>query len=298
MPLYKDIYYADNSTALSIANISAAEATSTGDAIEALKLKTAVPVADATARNALFPSPTQGNAVWRNDRGWEERYYALYNSSTNPGGAPAAGWYPVNSISSIIYVRNAANRDAIITSPKQGMSVFNNATGCMETYYEVYNSGTNPGGVTTAGWYPTTNLPVFYGTATGTATTSGTAYTIGASGAAYTELLDRSSWHDASTNPTRITPNIAGYYRVTSGASWATNTTGVRQVTVLKNGTAYNLGTFGNIIGAASNSMQTSTTGIIAMNGSTDYLEQQVAQTSGGSLTYSTQFNVEFVRPL
>jgi hypothetical protein len=98
MPTYKDIYYADNSTALSIAAISAAEATSTGDAIESLKLDTPVPVADTTARAALFPSPVQGNAVWRLDKGWEERYYAAYNSMTNPGGAATAGWYPVNGM--------------------------------------------------------------------------------------------------------------------------------------------------------------------------------------------------------
>jgi hypothetical protein len=53
-------------------------------------------VADATARDALFPSPVQGNAVWRTDKGWEERYFGLYNSSTNPGGATPAGWYPVS----------------------------------------------------------------------------------------------------------------------------------------------------------------------------------------------------------
>lgn len=53
-------------------------------------------VASQAARDALFPSPAQGNAVWRSDKGWEERYFALYNSSTNPGGATPAGWYPVS----------------------------------------------------------------------------------------------------------------------------------------------------------------------------------------------------------
>lgn len=50
-------------------------------------------VADQAARNALFPSPAQGNSVWRNDLGFEERYYAAYNASTNPGGRTPAGWY-------------------------------------------------------------------------------------------------------------------------------------------------------------------------------------------------------------
>jgi hypothetical protein len=50
-------------------------------------------VASAAARNALFPSPVQGNSVFRNDLGYIERYYGLYNISTNPGGLSVAGWY-------------------------------------------------------------------------------------------------------------------------------------------------------------------------------------------------------------
>ena len=50
-------------------------------------------VANAAARNAMFPTPVQGNAVFRNDLGYIERYYGLYNVSTNPGGLSVAGWY-------------------------------------------------------------------------------------------------------------------------------------------------------------------------------------------------------------
>ena len=53
-----------------------------------------VQVASGTAvRDALLPSPVQGDAVFRNDLGYIERYYALYNVSTNPGGLSVAGWY-------------------------------------------------------------------------------------------------------------------------------------------------------------------------------------------------------------
>lgn len=45
-------------------------------------------------RNAIYPAPVQGNGVYRTDKGYEERYYALYNVSTNPGGAVVAGWHP------------------------------------------------------------------------------------------------------------------------------------------------------------------------------------------------------------
>jgi len=54
-----------------------------------------VPIVAGTAeRAALYPSPVMGNTVFRTDVGITEVYYSLYNASTNPGGAKAAGWYP------------------------------------------------------------------------------------------------------------------------------------------------------------------------------------------------------------
>lgn len=47
-------------------------------------------------RDALLPSPIQGDRVIRDDLGWEEAYYAAYNATTNPGGITPAGWYPVD----------------------------------------------------------------------------------------------------------------------------------------------------------------------------------------------------------
>ena len=44
-------------------------------------------------RTTAFPNPVQGNSVFRNDLGIIERYYGLYNSSTNLGGRTPAGWY-------------------------------------------------------------------------------------------------------------------------------------------------------------------------------------------------------------
>src|SRR5690606_18626252 len=53
-----------------------------------------VAVANSTERNTIFPSPKQGDRVFRKDLGYTETYYAAYNSSTNPGGMGTAGWYP------------------------------------------------------------------------------------------------------------------------------------------------------------------------------------------------------------
>lgn len=52
-------------------------------------------VASASARDVLYPTPVQGDSVRRLDKGWIETYYATWNSTTNPGGASPAGWYPV-----------------------------------------------------------------------------------------------------------------------------------------------------------------------------------------------------------
>jgi len=52
-----------------------------------------VQVASGTAaRDALLPSPVQGDKVFRNDLGYEQTYYGAYGTA-NPGGRSAAGWY-------------------------------------------------------------------------------------------------------------------------------------------------------------------------------------------------------------
>lgn len=61
-------------------------------------------VANQAARDALFPSPAQFDAVFRKDLGYEETYLAAYNASTNPLGAATAGWYmyPQSPITRIV----------------------------------------------------------------------------------------------------------------------------------------------------------------------------------------------------
>lgn len=97
MATYKDVYYADSSVPMSAADISYAEAVSVGNKVEEIKFDSAIAVADAAARNALFPSPVQGDAVWRNDLAIEQRWYGAYNAQTNPGGRTTAGWYATTS---------------------------------------------------------------------------------------------------------------------------------------------------------------------------------------------------------
>lgn len=74
----------------------AALAQSTQDAITGLRGATAPPVGSAAARNALYPTPVQGNSVLRLDLGYTERYFGEYSAGGNPGGATPAGWYPTS----------------------------------------------------------------------------------------------------------------------------------------------------------------------------------------------------------
>ncbi len=72
-----------------LTRISAVESRSTK--IEAAN---AVRVANATERDSVYPAPVQGNTVFRADLGYEEKYYAAYNATTNPDGTTGTiGWY-------------------------------------------------------------------------------------------------------------------------------------------------------------------------------------------------------------
>jgi hypothetical protein len=129
MATYKDIYYADTSEKLSVANISYAEAVSIGDKIDSIKADTAFAVADEAARNALYPTPSQGDAVWRTDLNIEQRYYGLY-SANNKGGRSIAGWYAATSSYSVVIPTSATVTGTGATSSinEVGDVSFTNAT--------------------------------------------------------------------------------------------------------------------------------------------------------------------------
>jgi hypothetical protein len=115
MAIYKDIYYANSSDNLSKYDIEYASAVSIGDKLEEIKLGSAVIVDDAAARDALFPTPQQGDGVWVNNLNIEQRYYELLSSS-NPGGRNPAGWYRVTPSNNIIDVGTSPNGEVNFTN--------------------------------------------------------------------------------------------------------------------------------------------------------------------------------------
>lgn len=84
-------------------------------------LITAPTAANQAARDLIYPSPVQGNRVFRADLGVEEVFYGAYNASTNPGGATPQGWYPIAGMMPRFAVTKSGN-----TSTASGAWVENN----------------------------------------------------------------------------------------------------------------------------------------------------------------------------
>ena len=72
-----------------LTRVSALEARATD--VEAAN---AVRVLNQAERDSTYPAPVQGNTVFRADLDYEEKYYAAFNSTTNPDGTLGTpGWY-------------------------------------------------------------------------------------------------------------------------------------------------------------------------------------------------------------
>jgi hypothetical protein len=118
------------------------------------------------------------------------------------------------------------------------------------------------------------------------------------------EDVDTHGYHDPVTNPSRVTPGLAGYYRCTITVAIAASGALTQfYATMAKNGTAVQpLVRVKPYTTAAA--MSVATTAILSANGSTDYFEGFGNQTSGGALNtqasggINSVFEVEFLRPL
>lgn len=117
------------------------------------------------------------------------------------------------------------------------------------------------------------------------------------------EDLDPRGWHSTSSNTDRVTPDIAGWYRVTFLAEWSTDTDYTRLlVDVQKNGALVGTPRMGWDLRAASAAglspvdMMASSP-LISMNGTTDYISLGAYQTnaSSGSATVQCRLLVELV---
>lgn len=119
------------------------------------------------------------------------------------------------------------------------------------------------------------------------------------------EDFDTHGFHDTATNNSRITPSVAGYYRVTGGAAFEAQATAVvSQAYIRKNGSS-GVATAGRMSMANQTQAFTLFTSVIQIaNGSTDYFELVMQQDSAGadntnqSAFLTCTLELEFLRSL
>lgn len=102
-----------------------------------------------------------------------------------------------------------------------------------------------------------------------------------------TEVIDTESIHSLTTNPSRVTPKTPGWYIGHFGMSWATNTAGKRHAVPRKNGTLNNATTYGRVdwLPTSSGAVNRGFRFFMPFNGTTDYVEVAVFQSSGAALS-------------
>jgi len=113
-----------------------------------------------------------------------------------------------------------------------------------------------------------------------------------------TKIFDTATAFDITTNY-RFQPTVAGYYQINGVVSMVGSVVGVMGVEIYKTGAAYTRGSVStNNTGLGGCASVSST---IYLNGSTDYVELYVWQSSGGALSIQTgtdltQFSGALVR--
>jgi len=197
---------------------------------------------------------------------------------------------------SVMVFATAADRTTALAVPSQGMLSFLNDSGTTWQYFDLYNASTNPGGAKAAGWYPTANTAVLFGTASRT-TVSLTSYKIGASGFTLSEKVDPLAWHSSASNTTRFTPTVEGLYEFSVAVQYESNVTGtIRRIIAYKNGSA--TPEFSSTGTAPASTYGTSLNFGAYLNGSTDYFEFETIQNSGVNLSVDMNVLMKFVRPV
>lgn len=118
-----------------------------------------------------------------------------------------------------------------------------------------------------------------------------------------TEEYDTDNFHSTSSNTARVTPTIAGYYRFTGTVFFEAQSSPVSTTAHIRFNGSTNLAPAPRGV-PASLAHNRSVTVMIAMNGSTDYIELVATQDSAGadntnvSSQFSSVLEWEFVRSL
>lgn len=98
------------------------------------------------------------------------------------------------------------------------------------------------------------------------------------------EDVDNYNGHDNSTNNTRYTCKVAGWYRLSGKVGWAANATGRRAAQWFKNGSALNASQTAIIATSASDVEHPAVSMLVSL-AVDDYVELHGFQESGGALS-------------
>jgi len=107
------------------------------------------------------------------------------------------------------------------------------------------------------------------------------------------EDLDTEDGHSTVTNTSRYTATVAGWYNVRGNYQSAHNITGNRLAFITKNGTI-TVAQTGRSASSTSNSMGLEVSGLVYLNGTTDYIEVGCFQSSGAALNTNATFSSLF----
>jgi hypothetical protein len=101
-----------------------------------------------------------------------------------------------------------------------------------------------------------------------------------------TTLIDSYNGHSNVTNNSRYTPTVSGWYLFIGSVSYVQNATGNRLAEFHKNGSgsAVNLGQGAQPTCDTNNLSTVRALAVVQMNGTSDYVELDAYQTSGGAL--------------
>ncbi|MDN5750256.1 MAG: hypothetical protein L0H64_17390 [Pseudonocardia sp.] len=113
------------------------------------------------------------------------------------------------------------------------------------------------------------------------------------------EFRDSLGGHSTGVNPSRYTPNRAGYYQLFGQVAFDVNAAGDRGAQFRKNGTQIDQAAYGVYRAPSTPAFFGASTcsAIIQCNGTTDYIELWGIQNSGGALStaYVSGFSCSYV---
>ena len=205
----------------------------------------------------------------------------------------------------VLRFASATARTSALASPNQGMVSHLTDSNTMWQYYEVYNSGTNPGGASVAGWYPLEGTVLFAGKRNNTGLSlTNAAYTVVsfntfscAGSTSNTTTIQINS----ATIPSTFTVRQAGWYSIGAFCSLSafSSTAGTqRNMAVNRNSTTATLNAIINVFSTnpSGGTPLTTTTPVLLAAG--DVVRFFLYQDSGGAITNNdTNASIIYLRP-